>query len=215
MRLYPLALKIDGWRCVVVGGGPVAERKVASLLECGACVTVVSLDFMPALLALAEDGQIDVISRPFEPDDVNGARLVIAATSQPEVNEAVATAGRLAGALVNVVDEPTSCDYYAPAIVRRGSLMIAVSTSGSFPALAKRLRQGLEEYYGPEFEAYLNLLERARELLKTHVASKDARNAAESAMMNSNALNLLREGDAHGAWRLLCACIEEQQQEKD
>ncbi|MGC8837771.1 MAG: precorrin-2 dehydrogenase/sirohydrochlorin ferrochelatase family protein, partial [Anaerolineae bacterium] len=125
---YPVMLRLQGQRCLVVGAGDVAARKVEALLACGAEVVVVAPEVGEALQALAEAGQVTVHQRPFRPSDLSGCRLAIAATDRPEVNRAVAEEARKAGIWVNVVDEPTLCDFVAPAVVRRGPVVVAIST---------------------------------------------------------------------------------------
>ena len=207
MSLYPLALKIGGRRCVVVGGGAVAERKVASLLECGADVLLVAPDATDQIRAWAALGRIKFIERHFEPSDVAGALIAIAATDEPQVNLAVADAARASGALVNVVDVPDLCEFYVPASVTRGDLQITISTGGSSPALAKRLRIDLERQFGPEYEAYLKLLARLRSELKARVPDRARRNEAEERFLASPALRLIAEGRLRDAEQIMADCL--------
>ncbi|MCX5769759.1 MAG: bifunctional precorrin-2 dehydrogenase/sirohydrochlorin ferrochelatase [Candidatus Hydrogenedentes bacterium] len=207
MPLYPLALKLSGRRCVVVGGGAVAERKVASLLECGADVVVVAPDATDQIRAWSGSGRIKFLERPFEPSDVAGALIVIAATDDSRVNSAVADAARASGALVNVVDVPELCDFYVPASVTRGDLQITISTGGSSPALAKRIRIDLERQFGPEYESYLELLARLRSELKARVTDRTRRNEAEEQFLASPALQLIAEGRLKDAEQILADCL--------
>jgi len=207
MPLYPLALKLSGRRCLVVGGGAVAERKVASLLECGADVLVVAPDATDQIRAWAASGRIKFLERPFEPSDVAGTLIVIAATDDSRVNSAVADAARASGALVNVVDVPDLCDFYVPASVTRGDLQITISTAGASPALAKRLRIDLERQFGPEYEAYLELLARLRNDLKARVPDRARRNKAEEQFLASPALRLIAEGRLKDAEQILSDCV--------
>lgn len=214
MPLYPLALKIEGRRCVVVGGGAVAERKVYSLLECGADVVVVSPDATAELRQWADSGRLRYLARRFEPADVAGALVVIAATDDPVVNTAVAEASRHSGALVNVVDVPALCDFYVPASVNRGELQVAISTGGASPMLAKRLRKELERRFGPEYETYLELLARLRNELKARVADRDRRNEAEERFLASPALSLIADGRLKEAEQILEDCLRGAQASK-
>jgi len=129
---------------LVVGGGPVAERKVESLVEAGAAVTVVSPHLTPALEELAESGAIRAFIRGFAPSDLDNALLVISATDIPTIQEHVASAARARRILINTVDSPEFCDFIVPAVVRRGDVIAAISTSGTSPALAAALRARLE-----------------------------------------------------------------------
>ena len=207
MPLYPLSLKIDGRRCLVAGGGAVAERKVASLLECGADVVVVAPDATDQIRAWSASGRIKFFERPFEPSDVAGALIAIAATDDPRVNSAVADAARASGALVNVVDVPELCEFYVPASVTRGDLQITISTGGSSPALAKRLRIDLERQFGPEYESYLQLLARLRSELKARVPDRARRNKAEEQFLASPALSLIADGRLKDAEQILSDCL--------
>ncbi len=163
MRTYPIFAVIENLPCLVVGGGPVAERKVQDLLEAGAQVTVVSQGLTPGLTALAAQGRIHYRKDAFKPEHLEGAVLVIGATDDPEVNARVSQEAKARGIWVNIVDAPALCTFIVPAQVRRGSLTIAVSTGGASPALARRLRQYLEGLFGPEYGPYLDLLSAVRE----------------------------------------------------
>jgi len=207
MPLYPLFLKLDGRRCVVVGGGTVAARKVRALLECGARVTVVSPEIRAELEKCAEANEIKIVHRAFEPGDLEGAAIAIAATNDRKVNEAVANAGRERGVLVNVVDVPGLCDFYVPSRVDRGDLQIAICTGGAFPAFAKRLRLALEKQFGPEFAAYLELLARYRQEAKARIADPHQRAKAEEAFLDSPAFALVAEGKYEEAEKALSACL--------
>lgn len=209
MRLYPLDLKIEGRRCVVIGGGGVAERKVESLRECGAAVTVVSPDYTPTLEQWAAEGRIETVRRPFTTADVKGATLVIAATNVRSVNEVVFAAGRAEGVLVNVVDVPDLCDFYVPATVTRGDLQIAISTSGTCPAMAKAIRKRLEKLFGAEYEAYVALGGWLRTELLAKVADAKRRQAALERLLDSDALERLARGDEPGARQIAEDCLQE------
>ena len=203
MRLYPLALKVAGRRCVVVGGGRVAERKAASLHECGADVVVVSPELTPELEALAARGAVAVSRRGFEAGDLEGALLAIAATDDASVNEAVLAAGKARGVLVNVVDKPELCDFYVPACVTRGDLQITIGTGGACPALAKRLRKELSEQFGPEYESFVGLAERLRVALLERDSEPAMRKEILNAFLASPALSLLAEGREEAAEQIL------------
>ncbi|MCC2686597.1 MAG: bifunctional precorrin-2 dehydrogenase/sirohydrochlorin ferrochelatase [Paenibacillaceae bacterium] len=161
-RGYPVVLAIDGKRCVVVGGGRVAERKVAGLLESGARVKVVSPECTAGLAQLAADGAIEWLRRGFAPGDTAGAELVFAATDNPSVNARVAAdaGGR---ALVNVADAPSQCTFTVPAVVEQGDLRIAISTEGQHPGFAKKVKERLQELIGPEYGEHLAFLGRIRQ----------------------------------------------------
>ena len=164
-------LKLDGRRCLVVGAGDVAESKIAGLLDAAAKVRVVAPEATPQVQSWAASGQIEWFARPCEPTDLDGMFLVVAATFSPELHEQIHAEAQLRGVLCNVVDVPELCDFYYPAVARRGALQIAVSTSGESPALAQRRRKELEEQFGPEYEIWLQQLGEERE--KLFAASMD------------------------------------------
>jgi uroporphyrin-III C-methyltransferase / precorrin-2 dehydrogenase / sirohydrochlorin ferrochelatase len=159
----PILLDLCGRPVVVVGGGQVAERKVEGLLECGACVTLISPEVTPAIEQWAEAGAIRLERRRFLPGDLGHARLAYAATSDPEVNQAVRAEADDKSIWLNVVDQPALCDFFVPALVRRGDLTVAVSTNGASPALARRIREELERRFGPEYETALRELRGLRD----------------------------------------------------
>jgi precorrin-2 dehydrogenase/sirohydrochlorin ferrochelatase len=163
--LFPIFLKLDSRRCVVVGGGTIAARKLEGLLDCGAEVHVVAPAVNEEIGELARSGRIRWLQAPFEAAHVAGATLVIAATGDPAVNEAVFRAAREQGVLCNSVDEPERCDFYYPSVVRRGDLQIAISTAGKSPALAQRIRKELEEQFDSGYIAWLEWLGAARRLI--------------------------------------------------
>jgi len=171
---YPVFLDLEGHRVVVVGGGAVAERKVERLVRSGARVTVIAPEITSGLAGLAGDGAIDWQRRVSSPGDLRGAHLAVAATDDVAVQHAVAEASSELGIPVNVVDVPELSSFIAPAVLERGDLQIAVSTSGAAPALAARLRDRIGEVVGPELDVVVDILGRVRRRLRA-----EARSAAE------------------------------------
>jgi len=159
---YPVFLDLGAEPCVVVGGGEVAERKVASLLEAGARVTVVSPELTPALAALAETHEILHHPRCYRRGDLAGAVLAYAATADEALHEEIAIEAAEARVLLNVVDRPRLCTFIVPSVLRRGPVAVAISTGGASPALARRLRQDLEPAVGPEYAVAAAILGRVR-----------------------------------------------------
>ena len=162
MRYFPVFLDLKEKRCLVVGGGPVAERKVKNLLKAGARVKVISPELTGPLSRLKEERKISHLSRSYRKGDLRGALLVIAATDDRAVNERIfreATANRIP---VNVVDDPAHSSFIVPSIVQKKDLLVAVSTSGRSPALARLLRQKLEKEIGPEYLRLLKLMANVR-----------------------------------------------------
>jgi precorrin-2 dehydrogenase/sirohydrochlorin ferrochelatase len=204
-KLYPIMVDLTGKRCLVVGGGSVADRKVTLLLECGADVEVVSPATTARLAALAASGGVRLRRRPVRPSDLRDAFLVVVATDDPQVNREVAERVRTAGGLVNVTDDPEACSFLVPSVLRRGDLTIAISTGGGSPALAKKLRQRLERTIGPEYEAYLAALRHLRERARQAVANPEVRQAIYRRAVESDLFERAACGDAAG----VDACIED------
>ena len=192
-NLFPMFLKLEGRQCLVVGAGKIGEPKTAGLLETGARIRVVALDASPTVSEWAREGKIELELRAFSPEDLSGAFLAIVATNSRILNERVYHEAQNRGVLCNVVDVPDLCDFFYPAIVRRGDLQIAVSTAGQSPSLAQKIRQQLEKQFGPGYAAWVAELgetrrlilasdldkERKLELLHT-LASKEALEAARA-----------------------------------
>lgn len=170
-KLFPMFLKISNRPCLVVGAGAVAESKIASLLETGGRVRVVAPEATPQVRSWAQVNTIEWRERAFEPGDLDGMFLVVAATSSTELHERIFAEATRRGVLCNIVDAPSLCDFYYPSVVQRGALQIAISTAGLSPALAQRLRKQLEGQFGPEYEEWLTQLGDARE--KLHAAKMD------------------------------------------
>lgn len=152
MKYYPICLQVEGRRCLVIGGGKVAERKVRGLLDSGAGVVVISPELSDGLARLQADGKIAWEPRGYRPDDVAGFFLVMAATDDRLVQDQVQTDAERHQILLNVADVPEKCNFILPALVKRGALSIAISTSGKSPALAKRLRRELQLLIGQDYE---------------------------------------------------------------
>lgn len=165
MSLFPIFLKLEGRRSLVVGAGSVAEQKIRGLIESGAKVQVVAPHATDSVSEWAAAGVIEWQARTFEVSDLDGVLLVIVATSSSEINANVFRAAQQRGVLCNVVDDPPHCDFYYPSVLRRGDLQIAISTAGHSPALAQRLRRELEMQFGPEYRDWLSQLGEARQKL--------------------------------------------------
>jgi precorrin-2 dehydrogenase/sirohydrochlorin ferrochelatase len=192
---YPAFLDVHERRCLVVGGGVVAERKVTGLLDAGARVRVVSPTLTAALATLAAAGVIDHRARSFRRHDTQGCALVVAATGEPSVDDAVAAAARRARALVNVVDRPESCDFILPSVLRRGDLQIAVSTGGRSPALAREIRRRLEAEIGEDYAALVARVGEARARLRTRDLAPAARMRAADRLAVAALARMTRAAD--------------------
>jgi precorrin-2 dehydrogenase/sirohydrochlorin ferrochelatase len=203
MKYYPIFLRVEGRACIVVGGGSVAERKVASLRQAGAQVTVVSPRLTASLAARAESGEIGHRARCYQTGDLKGAFLAYAATNDEDVHAAVAREAEELGVPLNVVDRPRWCSFIVPAVMARGDLMVAVSTSGGSPALARRVRQDIERALGPEYERALAVLACLRRHLEGRGLSADERRRILTGLVQSELLECLSEPDSDAVDRLL------------
>lgn len=166
MALFPIFVKLQDRLVVVVGAGEVAAQKIDGLLRAGAKVCVIAPEVHPQFVEWIRDRKIEWVPRRFQSSDLAGTTLVIAATSAPGVNASVFREAEARGILCNAVDDIENCHFYYGSVVQRGDLQIAISTNGKSPALAQRLRQELEQQFGPEYEAWLEWLGAARELLR-------------------------------------------------
>lgn len=193
MRYYPVNLDVQNRDCLVVGGGGVGERKVKTLLECGARVTVVTTLATERLQALASEGHIDLKARGYEPSDLEGKFLVIGATDSEEINEKISEDAARRGLLCNIADRPAACSFVLPAIVRQGDLVIAISTSNKSPAVARRIRQTLEKEFGPEYAVLLNLMGVIRQKLLAEAESPEAHKRMFERLLDEGLLEMIRD----------------------
>jgi precorrin-2 dehydrogenase/sirohydrochlorin ferrochelatase len=199
MNMFPIFLKLDGRRCLVVGAGTVAAGKIRGLLDAGASVGVVAPKAAFQIQKWASEGAISWAERAFEPRDLDRVSIVVAATSSPELNAEILREARLRNVLSNAVDDPENCDFYYPAVVKRGDLQIAISTAGRSPALAQRLRQELEEQFGPEYASWVAELGDAREQLTAAVVDREARKKLLHQLASREAFNRRNAGERGGS----------------
>jgi precorrin-2 dehydrogenase/sirohydrochlorin ferrochelatase len=199
MKYYPVFLDLRERSCVVFGGGRVAERKALSLLEAGANVTVVSPSLTPKLLELSSSGKITHLAKTFEDADIAGAYIAIAATGNPEANTEVGRLCRKKQILVNVAAPPDESSFIVPSVVDRGALLIAISTSGESPALAKKIRMELNKMFGPEYDLFLQRMSALRGRLTAQQKDEGERSRIFQAVVDSDVLGLLRQGKLHEA----------------
>jgi precorrin-2 dehydrogenase/sirohydrochlorin ferrochelatase len=192
MKYYPINLNIKNRHCLVVGGGAVGTRKVTTLLKCGARVTVVSPDPTPELKKLATAGSIQLTERPYRSADLNKIFLVIGATDDERLNRQISDDAERVNILCNIADRPEVCNFILPAIVRRGDLVITISTSGKSPALAKRLRLGLETQFGEEYADFLRLMGAIRDKLLSQAHEPEAHKALFNQLIEKDLIGLIK-----------------------
>src|SRR5207302_7854563 len=186
--MFPMFVKLEGRPVLVVGAGKVAEGKIEGLLDTGAQIRVVALKATAAVRERARRSKIDFEERAFTPSDLDGAFLAIVATPSRSLNEAVYREAQARGALCNVVDVPEYCDFFYPAVVRRGDLQIAVSTAGQSPSLAQKLRQQLEKQFGPEYGDWLAELGETRKLIRASDLGKERKSELLHSLASREAL---------------------------
>ncbi len=206
---YPVFLNTREKKCVVVGGGEVAWRKVGALLECGANVTVISPVLHPGLAKLAEKGEIDVIRRDYRTGDLKGAFVAIAATDDSDTNSKVSEEGQRNAVLVNVVDDAGKSNFIVPSYLRRGDVTIAVSTAGRSPALARKIRTVLEKDFGNEYSSLALLIDEVRAEVKREgikVSGDDWQQALDLDLL----VGLVREGKGEKARVVLLNNLKKQ-----
>lgn len=193
MNYYPVCLKITGKKCLVVGGGGVAARKVKTLMECGAQVTVVTLAADDAIARLAKEKAITLHLRPYGASDLEGVFLVIGATSDTELNFRISQDANRQNMLCNIADVPDACNFILPSVVQQGDLQIAVSTSGKSPAFAKHLRKELEQQFGAEYAAFLDLMGQIRRALLAQEHAPEAHKGLFEELIGAGLLDMIRE----------------------
>ena len=186
--LFPMFLKLEGRQCLVVGAGRIGEPKIGGLLETGARIRVVAMDASPTVREWARAGKIELDLRGFLADDLAGAFLTVVATNSRRLNERIHQEAQRRGVLCNVVDVPDLCDFFYPAVVRRGDLQIAVSTAGQSPSLAQNIRQQLEKQFGPAYAAWVAELGETRKLILASDLEKERKLALLHSLASREAL---------------------------
>ncbi|HEV2994284.1 MAG TPA: bifunctional precorrin-2 dehydrogenase/sirohydrochlorin ferrochelatase [Acidimicrobiia bacterium] len=202
---YPVNLLVAGRRCVVIGAGRIAARKIAGLLDAGAAVHVVAPDLGDEVRAWRDAGRVTVAERPFEATDLDGAWLATAATPDPAVNAAVYEAGEARRVFVNAADDPAHCSFTLMSVVRQGDLVVTIGTGGRSPALATYLKDHVATEMGPEWGALLDLLAEEREA--AHAAGVSTETLDWRQALDSGILDLVRAGRVAQAKELLRACL--------
>lgn len=194
VKYYPVNLNLEGKKCVVVGAGSIAERKVRRLIECGARVEVVAPVATERLEKLARAGKITLKKNHINLMDINDSFLVVSATGDRKINNLVSCYCQESRILVNVVDSPAECNFTLPSIVKRGDLLISISTSGVSPALAKKIRKDLEKIFGKEYAIFLSLMKRLRPKVIAKIKNLNIRKKFFEKAVNSNIIQLFKAG---------------------
>jgi precorrin-2 dehydrogenase/sirohydrochlorin ferrochelatase len=202
---YPVNLVVAGRRCVVVGGGRIAARKVSALLDAGADVCVVAPEVGSEVRSWAETGRLALAQREFAPEDLDDAWLATTATGDAEVDHAVYVAAEARGIWVNSADDPVNCSFTLMSVVRQGDLVVTVGTGGRSPALAAWLKARLEAELGPEYATLLDVLADAREELQA--AGRSTEDADWRRALDSGMLDSIRAGRVNEAKETLRACL--------
>ncbi len=164
-NLFPMFMKLAGKQCLVVGAGKVGEPKIGGLIDTGARIQVVAIEASGQVREWADAGKIELELRAFHASDLDGKFLAVAATASNSLNKLIYREAQRRGVLCNVVDVPEYCDFFYPAVVRRGDLQIAISTAGQSPSLAQKIRQQLERQFGPGYAAWVEQLGETRRLI--------------------------------------------------
>ena len=209
MKYYPIYLDIKDRDCLVVGGGSVGTRKVKRLLECGAKVTVISVDATEKLKELSDSGVIQLKERDFQTSDLDDRFLVIGATDNQEMNFKIHAEAEQRGLLCNIADHPKACNFILPSIVNRGDLIIAISTSGKSPAFAKRLRKHLEKEFGDEYAEFLNLMGAIRTKLLSQDHEPEAHKHLFERLIEKDLVQMLKNSDTENINALLLDVLGE------
>ncbi len=204
---YPILLNIRGKKCLVLGGGNVALRKIQTLLEHGANVEIVSPNFCPEINKLAKEGTIRAINRDYKPEDLKKTFIAIAATDDIKTNEKLAAQARRLGILVNVVDDPNNSDFIAPSYFRRGDIIVAVSTSGRSPALARKIRSELEKKFQAEYAQLALVADEVRSELKQQGITVSG-DAWQKVLDLNSLIELLRRGKNQQAREIMLSKLK-------
>ncbi len=191
MPYYPILIDLQGKKVIVVGGGAVAQRKIETLREYGANVHVIAGEMTPTLSRYVKKGEIRFLGKEFRKDYLDGAFVVIAATDDHILNCRISEQAREKGILINTVDQPSECNFIVPSVLRRGDLLIAVSTSGKSPALAKKIREDLEKEFGREYESLLILMGRMRKEILSRRLSQDENRRIFQDLVDSDVLKAI------------------------
>jgi len=208
MSYYPVNLNLQNVSCLVVGGGQVGERKILTLLSCGARVYLISRNLTPTLKDEVGQGRVIWLAQEYESRFLQDKFLIIGATDDQELNERISREARERGILCNIADNPPLCDFILPSLVRRGDLSIAISTGGKSPALAKKIRRNLDQEFPESYGPYVELLGLVRsQVLSRGMTQKENQKIFE-ALIDSPVLSWLETGEVESFYDLLDRLID-------
>ena len=203
MSFYPIFVELEGKTVLVVGGGNVAQRKIENLLHFGASIQIISRELTHKIKQLVEANKIQHIGDEFRDEHLDSVFLVIAATDDKQLNKKISESSRKRHMLINAVDQPADCNFIVPSIVNRGDLLIAITTSGKSPALAKKIREQLEAQFGNEYEVFLTLMSRLRKEILSMGLSQNENSRIFHEIVDSDILKFLAQDDWEGVESVL------------
>ncbi|NLO20886.1 MAG: bifunctional precorrin-2 dehydrogenase/sirohydrochlorin ferrochelatase [Syntrophomonadaceae bacterium] len=206
-NLYPVYIDLNDRNCLIVGGGKVAERKIEQLLDYDCSIQVISLGIEDKIKYWAHQGLIQLYQREFTASDLEDVFMVFVATDNNQLNAELSKICRERGILVNAVDDPPHCDFYVPSILKRNSLVLAISTGGKSPAFARRLRRELEELITPAYGEFADILGEQRELIKERIEDIEVRKQIFEELVYSDVLDLLKAGEKEKAREKVTQCM--------
>lgn len=206
-HLFPIFINLDNKKCVIVGGGKVAERKAENLFAYGASITILSPSVTSKVQQWANEGLLNWRKKEFEKADIDGAFMVFASTDNYELNQLIANICHENGIMINSADDPEKCTFHVPAIIRRDSLGIAISTEGKSPLLAKKLRTEFEALIGEEYAEFLDMLAEVRTRIQESVSDINIRKKILESIVYSDILEHLKSGENEKARERIEACI--------
>jgi precorrin-2 dehydrogenase/sirohydrochlorin ferrochelatase len=207
MRYYPVNLDIQNKNCLVIGGGGVAERKIKTLIKCGALVTAVSIKASDSVKTFAKLHKINLKIKKYETSDLTNMFLVIGATNNNRINSEISKDAKKLKVICNIADYPKKCDFILPAIVKRGDLVISVSTSGKSPALAKKIRKELEKSFGEEYAKTLDMMGFIRKILLNKAHEPEEHKSVFEKLINSQLCKAIKKKDVNAVKTIICEAL--------
>lgn len=209
MPYYPILVELENQKVLVVGGGMVAQRKIDTLLRHGAEVLIVSRELSDLLEQYVEEGRVTLIDTEFNVNQLDDVFMVIAATDDAELNAVISAEAKKRGMLINAVDQPADCTFIVPSVIRQGDLLVAISTSGKSPALAKKIRKELETKFGKGYKEFLALMGIVRERVLEMGLPQKENSRIFHELVDSRLLEAVKEQDIDGVTSILNSILEQ------